>query len=526
MGTRIPRQSSIGQGSVAALATPPVQDGPATSTSRWRWNRVAWLAVIAILVIAAILAVVSDGVVQDDEVTHYLIARASWQDWRSLLSIWGRPGCTFLYALVAGIGDAPAGFRAVRLLTVAIVAATAWFTFVTARRAGLRHPALAPALLLLMPTVFTYSFTPTTEAAAALYLVAAAACLARGHLRISAILLALLPVTRHELVVLLVPMAIYFLLRRDLVAALLLGWAELSLNAVAYFIGMRLPILRFHEPRPAELYGYGNPFTYLLRWVQLSGTTIAILSVVGIVILAIHVYRTRAGRKSPGAVRRWWLYPLLSGGCAGMILVHTLLYMFNRFASGGYARFLIPIAPMLAICACFGLARIVSIARSSAAEGSALSQRRWRRFGALAAVAGAVVALIPWLAAARPHRLCSHQHAIAEGMNFVRERYPGSRVVGNTSWIWFFQRGPDKGPPPPAEESWIRGGEPRPVYFYDMSHSTTISLAWLTGFPNELVKEIRIPEFDPVKDPPYLRIFRRLPGERRSEGSPDAAREH
>ena len=45
------------------------------------------------------------------------------------------------------------------------------------------------------------------------------------------------------------------------------------------------------------------------------------------------------------------------------------------------------------------------------------------------------------------------------------------------------------------------------VYFYDMSHSTSVPLGWITGFPNKLVKEVRLPESNPAKDPPYLRVF-------------------
>ena len=65
----------------------------------------------------------SRGFLEPDEITHYLYARASWHDWRNLVNIWGRLGCTGIYSLAA-----PAGIVAPRLLAVAVTALTAWGT--------------------------------------------------------------------------------------------------------------------------------------------------------------------------------------------------------------------------------------------------------------------------------------------------------------------------------------------------------------------------------------------------------------
>ncbi len=57
------------------------------------------------------------GYIEADEIMHFMIARQVWENWRVLLSIWGRMACTALYAPVA-----PLGFVYARLVAVGVTA--------------------------------------------------------------------------------------------------------------------------------------------------------------------------------------------------------------------------------------------------------------------------------------------------------------------------------------------------------------------------------------------------------------------
>src|SRR5690606_29357416 len=109
------------------------------------------------------------------------------------------------YAAVAWLGSVEAGFAAARMLSVALLGGSAWLTWRVARELGVRHAAAAPLLLLAMPLNFFVSFTTTTETIAAFYAIAATWLLLRGRRWAAAAVLALLPLTRHELVLFLVP---------------------------------------------------------------------------------------------------------------------------------------------------------------------------------------------------------------------------------------------------------------------------------------------------------------------------------
>ena len=202
-----------------------------TSTSIHR-KQIRNIAAMAIITIHAALAVVlanrSNGTYMDDELRHYLVARTSRLGVRYLLDVWGRPGFTVLFAPAANLSDIVGGFAMTRLMTALIAVLAGVLTWRTAKLMRAPVAWLAPGLLLLMPLWLGLSYTPTTEMAAALYAIGGTWQLAKGNRNGAAAWFALFPLTRHEMIVLLVPIAIYFLYRRAWAAVFLLGWAELA----------------------------------------------------------------------------------------------------------------------------------------------------------------------------------------------------------------------------------------------------------------------------------------------------------
>lgn len=67
---------------------------------------------------------------------------------------------------------------------------------------------------------------------------------------------------------------------------------------------------------------------------------------------------------------------IVVGGALAMVSLQSLLYMFNRYASGGYGRFLVPAAPWMAICATVGLQQLWSVAFSGGGDQEV--QGNWR----------------------------------------------------------------------------------------------------------------------------------------------------
>jgi hypothetical protein len=129
---------------------------------------------------------------------------------------------------------------------------------------------------------------------------------------------------------------------------------------------------------------------------------------------------------------------LVIGGALGLVAIQTLLYMFNRFASGGYSFFLVPAAPWMAVCACFGMTPWIALAR------------RGLRFPGVLKHAGPVIALalaVPqWLPRVHPYRLTTSERLMQRTIDELVRADPTCHVIGNSAWIPYFR----------DESSWLR----------------------------------------------------------------------
>ncbi len=292
------------------------------------------------------MALQSNGVYHDDDLTHLQFARWAWTHPGYLLDAWGRPGFTVLYAAPAKLG-----WTAARLFSGVLTGLTAWFAYCIGRRLGVRHAWIVPALLWLQPLVFSLSYTTLTEPVMAFYLSGAMLLLMRGRRAASAAVLSLCLVTRHEAAVLLPVWAAAIWIKRGRAAGgagglsltnfrrclpvwALLLWAPAVHNLLAWLALDAAPSSLYLQPRPTDFYGAGGWLTMFVRWIECSGAPLIMLAFAGAVVL----WRSADGRI--------WL------ACgAAYLAAHVLLHRFGLFATGGYARFLVAIGPVVAVSA-------------------------------------------------------------------------------------------------------------------------------------------------------------------------------
>jgi hypothetical protein len=294
-----------------------------------------WLA--GCVAATTLLALASNGAYHDDDLKHYLFARWVCHDAAYLIDTWGRPGFTVLYAL-----PAQAGWWACRLVSVAASAVTAWAAFASARRLGLRRAAWTVPLIYAQPLFLYLASTTLTETAAAMYLALATWALLAKRGRLSALAFSMTLITRHESVVLL-PIWAWALWRNDasrrrrFAAWVLLLWAPAAYYAIAWAGWGATPWTVFARPNGATHYGRGTALTFVMRWIVFAGPVVGSLAVVGFWRLWSH----RRAR------------PLVAGTVL-FVVAETVLYMAQAYATGGYARFLVPLAPWVGIAAVAG----------------------------------------------------------------------------------------------------------------------------------------------------------------------------
>lgn len=308
--------------SVADANLPHPPGGTAPSTAA---------IIIAVgFVVTLVLGWRSEGFHHADGLSHYLFARWAWK-WPSyLLDAWGRPGFTCLYFVPAAFGAGAA-----RAWSAALSAIAAWLAFVIAQRVQVRRAWLAPLFLFLQPRFVTLATTTLTETAAMFYLTAAVYLALRHRWRAAAALLSLAIVSRHEAVALIPIFAIAIVAaNRPLWRLWPVCWAPLAVNGLAWIAGVAPAVSLYLRPGASGLYGRGGWYEMFSRALEAFGPALAALGFAGARTLA----RKRGGMFVAACALTWFA-------------VQALVRLFGLYDSGGYARFLAPVAPQWAVMA-------------------------------------------------------------------------------------------------------------------------------------------------------------------------------
>ena len=315
-------------------------------------HAVAVAVVLAGLAVAIWLGVRSQGAFyHDDDINHYLFAVKGWNSPLHLWHTWGRPGYTVPTMLVAHFFGM-AGCRVFSALQMALVALLA---YLIARRLGAGWAAVAaPVLVWVQPLAMTLSLTTLTETPAAVYMTLAVWLLLRGNFVTGCAAASLLFVTRYETAAL-APVLLLWVFRDRLkqaqgnwstalrakgmwASAVALAWAPVAYIAISH--GFALPtetsMVYMLLGTPTDEYGHGTWAHYLEVWPIAAGVGVLALAAAGAV-------------RTP---RRTWLPAALA---AGLVALHTVLFHYGKFASGGYPRFLVVECGLVAALAANGL---------------------------------------------------------------------------------------------------------------------------------------------------------------------------
>ena len=282
------------------------------------------------------------GVIHADDLTHFLIAKWSWTWPRYLLNDWGRPGFTAMYFPAAFFG-----WRVCRVLSAGLTAATAWLTFDIASDLGVRAAWAVVPLFYLQPLVFKLSETTLTETPLMLYLALAIFLAQRHRWTASAAILSIGFVTRYE-AILFLPVWVFAAWRRNIPLVRLwpILWAPLAVNLLAAAFGETTVFSRLLNPASSGQYGQGGWLTFFARSMEAFGPGIAVLAITG--------FMEQGFRDSGNREQGTGGFGLLMGCAAVYFGGQTALRALGLYDSGGYARFLVPISPIIAVAALVG----------------------------------------------------------------------------------------------------------------------------------------------------------------------------
>lgn len=369
-------------------------------------RRAAQIVALIGLGVTLVLGLLSDGVHHDDDVAHFLMARWVGRFPEYLLHFWGRPGFTVPHAALAWIGAPATAWHLCRALSALLTFATVRLAIGIAERLTIRPLWVVALAYYAQPYATLLACTTLTETCAAFYVVTAVALFQRRRFVWAATMMSLAFVTRWDTLAIAPVWALglvaawYFesSLRRSrwgLLSPLLLAWGPLTLALLLrYVVGVDVT-RAFLAPHGSTQYTADSLLAYVPH---------ALLAIPPLIMIYALIGWPRSRGNLTG--------PLIATSAAVFVLAHVVLFGRGLYASGGFARFQVTIAPLIAILAAAGWQRC----HARRADGSR-SQAFW-----IAALAVMLVGLAAFWLECRAGRIVIRNE-------WVRQAVVGAALV-------------------------------------------------------------------------------------------------
>ncbi len=298
------------------------------------------LGIFALIGLTLIL-VYDDGF-QQDSGYHFLFARWGWKYPDMFVAVWARPLFTFLYGFPALIG-----YRAARLFSVIIGLSIAWQTYKLARDLKLERSWLATLFIFLQPSFFALFPDLLTETIYALVFVIALRLHLRGRVKMGMFIASLLLLARPEGFFQGILWGIWILFdkrvshqfSRRILASLWLATGGIIWWFAALII-TKDPLWILHNwPREWNAGAFGSAafYLYFLRLPEIVGPLMLIPFFGGLWKLLKH--------REMGVVTSSFLL---------IFLMHAFFRSLGIFGDAGYPRYLVCVAPAMAIIVLVG----------------------------------------------------------------------------------------------------------------------------------------------------------------------------
>jgi hypothetical protein len=299
-----------------------------------------WL--ITFSIIGIILVFLYPDADQQDSGNHYLLAREAWRNPHYFLDVWARPLFTLIYSFPSQLG-----YPAAKFFTLLICLATGWQTFRLAQWFKIEKPDLVIPILFLQPSFFLLCSAVFTEPLFALFLAVALRFHLAGRVLSGILLTSFLILIRPEGFFIGILWGLWILIDRKsgrkwgekvlqtslLATGMVLWW-------LASYLITRNPLWIAHN-WPAEWdsgKSEGGPiFWYIIQLPLIIGPFLLPQFFAGIF---------------QSIKRQDFRLPLLS--FVSIFVVHSVLYSRGWLGSPGYARYIVPVAPVIALITLMG----------------------------------------------------------------------------------------------------------------------------------------------------------------------------
>jgi hypothetical protein len=355
----------------------------------------------------------SDGVINQDEIGHLLIAKNAWYHPSFLLDEWGRFAYTLLYFIPSLFG-----LTGARIFSIILSFLTIILTTRVARFFGIKYYFLIPLFMWFQPFFGAYAISTMTEIPLSFVLILTVLLTLKNRHGAAAILVGILPLIRHEAVLLTGLWSLYYIYLKK-IKYISLAFAPLMFYILLYFLVHQEFVYKiFFEPKPTTYYGTGTWTHYFTKLPDYVGFTLLFLTVVGLFEVP------RYGRNAAIFLSGYLLY----------YLAHIVIWRFALYSSGGYYDVLVPVAPAFAVLAALGMKRIMLMVDKMVA-----SQVVIRTAKTLIHLIILPLVIVHGVTMAAPYAADNEQILMQQVARHIENsRMPVKRVVSTHVWFYYY----------------------------------------------------------------------------------------
>ncbi len=300
-----------------------------------------WKYALGALIICYLLYVIwgllSPYTWDDDCPNRYYHALEAWQNPGQLISMWNRPLWIWIFLLPAKLGT-----FSVPIVMSFLSVAGAYYLYKAADHLGMKYPLLAALFLLFQPFFMGVGRDAMTEPLAATLIAAGIYYSLKERYLIFAVLGALLPLARTELVVLLGLWAVVLFMKKKWQYIPILGLGLLLWSVMAWMInGDFFYILNqtIFKEAGENRYGNSEASIYFSRYFYIVGPVVFYYFIIGFIT---SLFKRRMDLLIFGQL------------FLGFTLYTLFAWKINLGNSAAFLRNLIPLSPLAALIACYG----------------------------------------------------------------------------------------------------------------------------------------------------------------------------
>jgi len=333
-------------------------------SSFFKSNRNSSAAIIALFGVAFVylwvaLTAESGGGGQDSW-NHYLFARWCHNHPKLMLDLWGKPFFTIFASPFAQLG-----IQAVYFMNIMATLLTAWITYLTGRKMGMRNPWMLILLFGFQPIVLANFYSALTEPTNALVISLILYLIVSKKFATGVFLASFLPLIRSEGMILVVTLLPFLAVNKQLRKLPLLLSGTFVFAVIGAFISGEWnyffehnPYIRFEREGIFDP-GKGDFLHYFHAQSEITGFWVSLMVIISFLLVTKYIY-SRYQKKAPSEMSNlmfWLMFPMF----IGFAFAHSFIWWAGILGSHGLLRVFVVVAPIIALIAHYSIHTIMHL---------------------------------------------------------------------------------------------------------------------------------------------------------------------